>query len=183
MNVHQNARLTPAGRAALVRRVREEGQSIQQVAEGVDVSVRTVRKWLTRFAEEGLTGLQDRSSRPHHSPRALRRTVRRQIEKLRRQRRSSLYIAQQLALPIATVVVAQRRLGLNRLSRLEPVLPIIRYERARPGELLHLDVKKLGRIGRHGTRGRLRPLNGSRGTGKRAWGGNTSMWRSMITRG
>jgi transposase InsO family protein len=80
--------------------------------------------------------------------------VRRRIEKLRRQRRSSLYIAQHLALPIATVVVTQRRLGLNRLHRLEPPTPVVRYERARPGELLHLDVKKLGRIGRNGVGGR-----------------------------
>ena len=73
---------------------------------------------------------------------------------MRRQRRNSLYIAQQLKLPIATVVVAQRRLGLNRVPRVEPMIPIVRYERARPGELLHLDVKKLGRIGRSGVRGR-----------------------------
>jgi transposase InsO family protein len=155
VNVHQNARLTPAGRAQLVRRVRDEGQPIPRVAAAVGVSVRTVRKWLARFAEAGSAGLQDRSSRPHRSPRALRRTVRRRIEKLRRQRRSSLYIAQHLALPIATVVVTQRRLGLNRLHRLEPPTPVVRYERARPGELLHLDVKKLGRIGRNGVGGRL----------------------------
>ena len=155
MNMHQNARLTPAGRALLVRRVREEGHSVAHVAQAVGVSGRTVRKWLARFADEGPAGLNDRSSRPHHSPRAMRRTVRRQLERLRRQRRSSLYIAQHLALPLATVVVAQRRLGLNRLSRLQPAIPIVRYERARPGELLHLDIKKLGRIGRNGVRGRV----------------------------
>jgi transposase InsO family protein len=81
--------------------------------------------------------------------------LRRQILKLRRQRRSSLYIAQQLQVPLSTVVLVQRRLGLNRLRRLDPPLPIVRYERARPGELLHLDVKKLGRIGAGGARGRL----------------------------
>jgi len=155
VNVHQNARLTPAGRAGLVRRVCEHGESIPAVARNVGVSVRTVRKWLARFATEGPAGLHDRSSRPHRSPRTLRRTVRRQIEKLRRRRRSSLYIAQHLGVPLATVVVVQRRLGLNRLRRLDPPTPVVRYERARPGELLHLDVKKLGRIGRNGPRGRL----------------------------
>jgi transposase InsO family protein len=135
--------------------VREDHESIPDVARAIGVSGRTVRKWLARFAAEGVAGLHDRSSRPHRSPRALRRTVRRQIEKLRRRRRSSVYIAQSLGLPLATVVVAQRRLGLNRLRRLEPPIPVVRYERAKPGELLHLDVKKLGRIGRNGPRGRL----------------------------
>jgi transposase InsO family protein len=97
----------------------------------------------------------DRSSRPRRSPRALPRTKRRQILKLRRQRRSSLYIAQYLGVPLSTVVLVQRRLGLNRLRRLDPAQPVVRYERARPGELLHVDVKKLGRIGPHGARGRL----------------------------
>lgn len=119
------------------------------------VSERTVWKWVARFRVEGEAGLIDRSSRPRRSPRAVSRTKRRQILKLRRQRRSSLYIAQQLALPLSTVVLVQRRLGLNRLSRLDPPQPIVRYERARPGELLHLDVKKLGRIGARGERGRL----------------------------
>jgi transposase InsO family protein len=101
----------------------------------------------------------------------LSRTKRRQILKLRRQRRSSLYIAQHLQLPLSTVVLTQRRLGLNRLSRLDPPTPVVRYERARPGELLHLDVKKLGRIGSRGARGRF--LAGHRYAGyrqaKRGW--------------
>jgi transposase len=155
VNTHKNARLTATGRALLVRRVRDRKESIPEVARGVGVSERTVKKWLARYRMEGAAGLTDRSSRPRRSPRRLGRTKQRQILKLRRQRRSSLYIAQHLRLPLSTVVLVQRRLGLNRLPRLDRPQPIIRYERARPGELLHLDVKKLGRIGRNGTRGRL----------------------------
>ena len=155
MNSHKNARLTAAGRAVLVRRVLEKNESIPSVARGMGVSERTVKKWLARYRGQGMAGLLDRSSRPRRSPRALSRTKRRQILKLRRQRRSSLYIAQNLGVPLSTVVLVQRRLGLNRLRRLDPAQPIVRYERARPGELLHLDVKKLGRIGRNGPRGRL----------------------------
>ena len=152
MNTHKNARLTPAGRALLVERIRQAPGHIADIATGAGVSVRTARKWLGRYAHAGAAGLVDRSSRPHRSPTAVRRAVRRRIEKLRHQRRSSLYIAQHLQLPLATVVVIQRRLGLNRLPRLAPAIPLVRYERARPGELVHLDVKKLGRIGRVGHR-------------------------------
>lgn len=132
------------------------------------VSERTVRKWVARYRSEGEAGLNDRSSRPHRSPRALPRTKRRQILKLRQQRRSSLYIAQELQLPVSTVVLVQRRLGLNRLRRLDPPQPIVRYERARPGELLHLDVKKLGRIGSRGVGRRL--VTGQRRQGYRQAG-------------
>ena len=103
MNTHKNAMLTPAGRALLVRRVLNEREPIPAVARGTGVSERTVKKWLARYRAEGAAGLRDRSSRPHHSPRALRRTQRRQIGKLRRQRRSSLYSAHHLGLPVATV--------------------------------------------------------------------------------
>lgn len=138
------------------------------VAEGMGVSERTVKKWVARYRQEGSPGLVDRSSRPRRSPRRLNRTKRRQILKLRRQRRSSVYIAQYLKLPLSTVVLAQRRLGLNRLRRLDPPQPIVRYERARPGELLHLDIKKLGRIGDAGPRGRC--VTGHRRQGYRAAG-------------
>jgi transposase InsO family protein len=168
VNSHKNARLTAAGRAMLVRRVIEKNESILGVAQGMGVSERTVRKWLARYRVQGTAGLADRSSRPRRSPRALSRTKRRQILKLRRQRRSSLYIAQYLGVPLSTVVLVQRRLGLNRLRRLNPAQPVVRYERARPGELLHLDVKKLGRIGRSGARGRL--LAGQRRQGYRQAG-------------
>lgn len=165
MNSHKNARFTAAGRAVLVRRVLENAEPMVAVAEGMGVSERTVKKWVARYRLEGSVGLVDRSSRPHHSPRTLCRTKRRQIQRLRRQRRSSLYIAQHLGLPLSTVVLVQRRLGLNRLRRLDPPQPVVRYERARPGELLHLDIKKLGRIGRAGSSGRR--VTGQRGHGYR----------------
>jgi transposase InsO family protein len=116
------------------------------------VTRQTVRKWRRRYQAEGEPGLRDRSSRPHRSPAALPRHQRRQIERRRRQRWSSLRIAQYYTLPISTVVTVARRLGLNRLTRLEPPRPVIRYEHARPGALLHLDIKKLGRIQRVGHR-------------------------------
>ncbi len=122
------------------------------VATAVGVSVPTVRKWVRRSRAAGLAVLQDRSSWPRRNPRQLSRAWRRQILWLRRQRCSSLRIAAHLALPLSTVVATQRRLGLNRLSRLTPRPPVVRYERARPGELLHVDTKKLDRIGRVGHR-------------------------------
>jgi transposase InsO family protein len=162
---HKNARLTPAGRALLVQRIVGERQPACDVARGMGVSVRTAWKWVARFRAEGLAGLADRSSRPQRTPTALSRTRRRQIARLRHARRSSLVIARQLALPLATVVTVQRRLGLARLPRLQAPVPVVRYERARPGELLHLDIKKLGRIGRAGHR-----VNGDRTTRTRGIG-------------
>jgi transposase InsO family protein len=120
-----------------------------------------VQKWVRRWEQEGEAGLLDRSSRPHRSPRALRRAPRRRIRQLRRRRWSSVRIARQLGLPLATVVRTLRRLGLNRLRPLAPPYPLVRYERERAGELLHLDIKKLGRITR--AVGRL----GHRVTGQR----------------
>jgi transposase InsO family protein len=149
--MHKNARLTVAGRSLLIQRI-QQGEPARRVARQLGISTRTVQKWVRRYRLAGPAGLTDRSSRPHRSPTALRRTPRRQIARLRRQRYSSLYIARHLALPLSTVVRIQRQLGLNRLDRLEPPRPVLRYERARPGELLHLDVKKLGRIRRLGHR-------------------------------
>jgi len=158
VNIHKNARLTPVGRSLIVHRI-ARGESATQIARDVGVSPRTVWKWMKRYTTAGEKGLTDRSSRPHRSPTALRRTPRRQIQRLRHKRRSSLYIAQHLRLPLSTVVRVQRQLGLNRLDRLEPPRPVVRYEWARPGDLLHLDIKKLGRIRRWG----------HRSTGTRRW--------------
>jgi transposase InsO family protein len=152
VNTHKNARLTFARRVELVKR-RGAVRSIEsQLAAEFGVSRRTVRKWWQRYREFGLEGLRDRSSRPQRSPRQLPRHQRRQIERRRRQRWSSLRIAQYYGRPISTVVTINRRLGLNRLTRLEPPRPIVRYEHRRPGSLVHLDIKKLGRIGRVGHR-------------------------------
>lgn len=157
MNTHKLARLTPRARATVVARV-HAGMPVAEVARGMGVSRQTVYKWLRRAAEaqaagpEAAAALGDRSSRPHHSPQRMPRYRRRQILRRRRQRWSSRRIAQYYRLPVSTVVTELRRLGLNRLRRLEPPRPVVRYEHARPGELVHLDIKKLGRVGRVGHR-------------------------------
>lgn len=144
MNVHKNARLTPAGRHAAARRVIHGGESAAAVAAGCGVSERTVKKWVARVrAGEGTA---DRSSRPKRLARQLPRHRRRQIERRRRQGWSSPRIARDLGLAVSTVVTVLRRLGLNRLTALAPPRPVVRYERRRPGTLVHVDVKKLGRI-------------------------------------
>ena len=146
MNRHKLARLTPTGRLRMVQRL-AAGEPLAQVARGLDLSTTTVRRWWRRYQAEGSAGLADRSSRPHRSPRALPRYRRRQIVRLRHQRWSSLQIAAALRLPLPTVVHVQRRLGLARLRVLDPKPPVHRYERRVPGALVHLDIKKLGRIG------------------------------------
>jgi transposase InsO family protein len=135
----------------MIRRL-EAGESVTQVARAVRLSPRRVREWWRRYRELGEAGLQDRSSRPHRSPRALPRYRRRQIVRLRHQRKSSLEIAEALRLPLPTVVHLQRQLGLARLTVLDPKPPVVRYERRVPGALIHLDIKKLGRIGQVGHR-------------------------------
>jgi transposase InsO family protein len=151
MNVHQNARLTPRGRERIVRQV-ESGETPEAVAEAVGVCPRTVRKWVDRYRREGLAGLQDRSSRPHRLHRPTPQAVIEEIERLRRQRWTGKQIAVQVGASPATISRVLRRLGLNKLSALEPAEPIRRYEREHPGELSHLDIKKLGRIGSVGHR-------------------------------
>lgn len=128
MNVHKNAKLTPAGRALLVQRM-IGGERQASVARALGVSRRTARKWLQRWRAEGTPGMTDRSSRPRHCPHQLGRRVVRRIERLRRQRWTSPAIATRLQIPLATVGVVLRRLGLNRLRALEPRVPIVRYEK------------------------------------------------------
>jgi len=150
VNVHNNAKMTPAGRVLAVRRVLQ-GDPVRGVARGSGVSARRLYEWVRRW-QAGDRVLADRSSRPQRMPRRLARAQRRQIGRLRRQRHSSLRIAATLGLPLSTVVTEQRRQGLARLPRLFPRPPVVRYQRERPGELLHVDTKKLGRIGRVGHR-------------------------------
>jgi transposase InsO family protein len=135
----------------MVQRLRA-GEPVAQVARQVRLSTTTVRRWWRRYEVEGVAGLENRSSRPHRSPRALPRWRRRQIQRLRFRRWSSLQIAAHLELPLATVVQVQRRLGVPRLGALTPKPPVHRYERRVPGALVHLDIKKLGRIARVGHR-------------------------------
>src|SRR3954471_11021534 len=151
MNIHKNARLTPRGRERIVRQV-ASGQTPEAVAEAAGVCPRTVRKWLDRYRQQGLPGLQDRSSRPHRLRRPTPQAVGEEIERLRRQRWTGKQIAAETAVSPATVSRVLRRLGLNKLSALEPAEPVRRYERDNPGELIHLDIKKLGRIGSVGHR-------------------------------
>jgi transposase InsO family protein len=146
MDVHKNARLTPAGREAMVRRVVEGGQTPEAVSAAVGVCLRTVRKWVGRFRTEGVAGLRDRSSRPHRLRRPTPSEIVVHIEALRRQRWTGAQIARETGVSKATISRILRRLGLNRLKALEPAEPVRRYERDHPGELIHIDIKKLGRI-------------------------------------
>ena len=150
--MHQNARLTPAGRALLVGRVLDEGQPPGEVGRALGVSRRTVYKWLARYETEGEAGLRDRASRPHESPNRLPRSRVKAIRRLRKRKWTSTKIAKALSIPRSTVGAWLRRLGMGRLRDLEPKEKPVRYEKSRPGELVHLDTKKLGRIGRIGHR-------------------------------
>ena len=167
MNIHKNARLTAHSRADLVRRVTVEGQSTGAVAEAFGVTVKTVGKWVARFRAEGAEGLVDRSSRPHRLHRPTPTAVVETVEALRRQRFTGKQIAAEVGVSPATVSRILRRLGLNRIAALEPAEPVRRYEREHPGELIHIDIKKLGRFERIGHRitGDRTPPNKSRGVG------------------
>jgi transposase InsO family protein len=166
MDIHKNARLTPHGRERLVQLVRG-GQTPQAVSEAVGVCPRTVHKWLRRFETEGPAGLADRSSRPHRlrSP-TPPQTVQR-IEALRRQRMPGKEIAALVGVSAATVSRVLQRLGLSKLSALEPAEPPRRYERERPGEMIHIDIKKLGKFNQTGHRitGDRKGQSNSRGVG------------------
>jgi transposase InsO family protein len=145
MNIHQNARLTPLGRERIVR-MAADGRAPATIAVSVGVSLKTVHKWTRRFAAEGVAGLADRSSRPH---RLYRPTSGDRIERiiaLRRQKLSGKAIARQVSVSPATVSRILRRARLSRMRDLEPSEPVRRYERAQAGELIHLDIKKLGKI-------------------------------------
>lgn len=145
MDVHENARTTVHSRMLMVERLRS-GWSVAQVAAAQGVDPRTVRKWRARHASEGEAGLRDRSSRPHSSPNRTAPAAEAAIEALRRQRLSGPAIARRLGRPVSTVGIVLRRRGLGRLAALDPRVPVVRYERERPGELIHIDTKKLGRI-------------------------------------
>jgi len=144
--MHKNARLTPHSRAELVRRVVDLGQSPKAVATAFGLCPKTVRKWVARWRAEGEAGLTDRSSRPHRLRRPTPEAVAARVGELRRQRWTGKAIAAELGVSPATVSRILRRLGLSRLGALAPAEPVRRYERERPGELIHLDIKKLGRF-------------------------------------
>jgi len=124
----------------------QAGQHRAEVAQAMGISLTTLRKWVRRFKAEGPMGLQDRSSRPRRSPSSLPAELRQQVIDLRRQRRTGRYIAGKLGLSAASVSRILRSVRLSRWREIEPGPPVLRYERAEPGELIHLDIKKLGRI-------------------------------------
>ena len=148
MNVHKNARLTFARRMELVRDVLERRLTPGAAAPSYGVSVPTVRKWVGRYLAEGEAGLLDRSSRPKSSPRAIAASQALGIVELRRRRLTQARIAASLGLSKSTVGRVLARAGLSRLRDLEPSAPAVRYEHEHPGDLVHIDTKKLGRIER-----------------------------------
>lgn len=158
MQIHANAKLVPSSRLLLVRRVLEERWKIADVAAAFGISERTAYRWLARW-RDGDRRLLDRSSAPKRVPGRTSARLEALIEQLRRLRWTSTRIAAELGMAVSTVGAVLARLGLNRLSRLEPPEPPNRYERRHPGELVHLDIKKLGRFHRPGHRvaGRAAP--------------------------
>jgi transposase InsO family protein len=165
MKLHGNARTCPHSRLLMVRRVEREGWTLAAAAEAAGVSVRTVSKWLRCYRAWGEDGLLDRSSAPRSIPHRTSEERVGAIAALRRLRMTAAEIAECLRMPLSTVSAVLTRIGLGKRSRLEPPEPANRYERKRPGELLHIDVKKLGRI---------------RGAGHRVTGNRTSQPRTRI---
>jgi transposase InsO family protein len=153
MKLHGSARTCPNGRRLIARRVLDEGWTLAAAAEAAGVSVVTARKWVRRFGS-GDELLLDRSSRPRRIRRLSTATVE-AIEKLRRLRLTAAQIAEVLGLALSTVSRWLKRIGLGKRSRLEPPEPANRYERSRPGELVHVDIKQLGRIGARGAGHRM----------------------------
>jgi transposase InsO family protein/transposase-like protein len=166
MKLHANAPFGPKGRLTMVRRVIEQGWSLTEAAEAAGVSERTCSKWAGRYRAEGEAGLEDRSSAPHSVPGGTPEDRLEAIAALRRVRMTAAEIAECLGMALSTVSAVLGRIGLGKLSRLEPPEPPNRYERKRAGELIHIDVKKLGRIGK----GAGHRATGNRGPGQRSRG-------------
>jgi transposase InsO family protein len=165
MKLHANARTCPHSRRLAVDRVEGQGWTLRAAAEAAGVSLRTVSKWLRRYRVEGEQGLLDRCSAPLSVPLRTDEARVALIAGLRRLRMTGAEIAETLAMPLSTVSGILTRIGLGKLWRLDPLEPPNRYEKGRPGELVHVDVKKLGRIGRPGHR-----VNGDRRTRSRGIG-------------
>lgn len=166
MELHGNARLTPHGRTLMCQRVRDEGWTVAEAAEAAGCSERTCYRWLVRYdAGEALT---DRSSAPHRVPGRTPAETETLIAQLRHLRWTSTRIAAELDLATSTVCAVLRRQGLHRLSRLEPPEPPNRYCRRHPGELIHIDIKKLGRFDRPGLPAHRR-RGGYRATYRAGW--------------
>src|SRR4051794_1770452 len=162
MKLHGNARTCPKSRKLLVERI-EDGWSLMEAAAAAGISDRSARRWLKRWREDGEPALFDRSSAPHRIPHKTAPERVGEIIRLRRLRMTAAQIALALGMALSTVSAVLKRVGPGKRSRLEPPEPPNRYERRKPGELIHVDIKKLGRI--------IRP--GHRVTGKRINARNT----------
>jgi transposase InsO family protein len=167
MRLHGNARLSPKGRLLLCRRVLELEWSLAAAAEAAGVSERTARKWVARYRREGEGGLSDRSSAPRSVANKTPEHTIEAIAALRRLRFTGAQIAELLGMALSTVSGILKQIGLGKLWRLEPAEPPNRYERRHPGELVHVDIKRLGRIGWRGAGHRA---TGNRGRGQRSRG-------------
>lgn len=146
MKLHANARTCPKSRQLLVDRIVGEGWSVMEAAEAAGITDRTARRWLARWRTEGPAGLLDRSSAPRRIPHKTSPDRVSAICALRQHRLTGAEIAERLGMPLSTVSAVLLREGLGKRSRLEPPEPVNRYERKAPGELIHIDIKKLGRI-------------------------------------
>jgi transposase InsO family protein len=152
VKLHRNAKTTVHMRRLVVHRVREQQWRVAAAASAAGIAARTAYKWLARHRAGGEAALADRPSAPHHRPRRTGEAVIAAILAARQQRLTAWAIAVRLQVPRSTVAAILARHGVNRLASLEPVAPVTRYERTRPGELVHLDIKPLGRILRVGHR-------------------------------
>jgi transposase InsO family protein len=167
MDLHGNAALSWSGRRQLARRVVDQGWTVSAAAAAAEVSVRCARKWVGRYRAAGEAGLLDRSSAPHRVANRTDAARVATIVKLRRLRMTAAEIAETLGMPLSTVSGILTRIGMGRLGRLG-LEPAVRYERSRPGELVHVDVKKLGRIDRPGHRV-TGDRSDRRNQGKKGW--------------
>jgi transposase InsO family protein len=167
MDLHGNAALSWSGRRQLAKRVVDQGWTVSAAAAAAEVSVRCARKWVGRYRAAGEAGLLDRSSAPHRVANRTDAARVATIVKLRRLRMTAAEIAETLGMPLSTVSGILTRIGMGRLGRLG-LEPAVRYERSRPGELVHVDVKKLGRIDRPGHRV-TGDRSDRRNQGKKGW--------------
>ncbi|UDF28475.1 UNVERIFIED_ORG: IS481 family transposase [Roseateles sp. XES5] len=152
MNIHKNARLTPLRRREMARAVVEGRLSKAHAARTYGVTIKVVGRWVERFRCDGFAGMADHSSRPKRSPKQTASMIADEIVMLRRQRLTGKHIARQSGVSAATVSRVLKRAGLSRWKDIEPAEPVRRYERDTPGEMIHIDIKKLGRFERTGHR-------------------------------
>ena len=165
MDYHHHARLTIYRREELAETVIQGRLSLQEAAAEFKLSRQSAAKWVRRFRTEKQPGLRDRSSRPHRSPRTTSAELIDRVQRLRRERWTGVRIAQSTGLSRATVSRILTRLKLNKIRMLEPAGPIVRYELPAPGDLLHIDIKKLARIHKPGHRITGNPQDETRGAG------------------